>query len=204
MAANRFSCFGFTCSLVLFVITDKEIQAYWKFYWILMFKWFGRSFLAFISTAVIWDFISKNYLGSKKWYSSMNDTSDGDFGSEKWRKETGRSKGLWSAFLWWWINHSWNYIRQFIPEFEGGEVDKDSNGNDIFIAIKDTLNKKTDYGRWTRAIGKDGIFGTNYIAFKINGNTYCQYSFANKYFTIQLGGGSEYRFRMKFHPFNKK
>jgi len=134
----------------------------------------------------------------------FNDTKDGDFGAEWWLKETGHSKGLWSAFLWWWINHSWNYIRQFIPEWKKGEVDKNSEGKDIFIAIKDTLNKKTDYGRWTRASGKDVIFGTNYIAFKINGKTYCQYSYANKYFTLQLGGGSEYRFRMKFHLLNNK
>jgi hypothetical protein len=131
----------------------------------------------------------------------FNDTVDGDFGSEEWLKEKGYKKGIWSAILWWLRNISWNFIRGFIPEWKNGEVDKDLEGNDIFAVIKNTLTRTTDYGRWTRASGKDNIFGTNYIAFQINGKRYCQYSYANKYITLQLGAATEYRFRFKLHPF---
>lgn len=198
---NSFYIRNYADNLFYLMITNKEIKKAWWKYAVLMLRWFMVSLTSVLSFVVIANFILKNYLGYKQEMATCNDTSDGDFGNKKWLKKKGLKPSVYSAFLWWLINHSWNYIRQFVPNWNGGEVDKNSKGKDIFIAVKNTLTKITDYGRWTRASAKDGIFGTSYIVFKIEGVTYFQYSHANRYFTIQLGGGSEYRFRFKFHPF---
>lgn len=173
-------------------ITRDEINTSWVIYWDVIYFWGLHSFGAFISTAVIWDFISKNYLGSKVWYASMNDTEDGDFGSEKWRKEKGYKKNWWAAFNWWFRNICWNYISQFNPPWYAGEVQE-------FLTITDTLTSKDEYGRFTRADKTKGIYGTHHIAYRIDGQVYTQWSHANKVFHLQIGtGGSEYRFRMKW------
>lgn len=189
------------------MITDKEIQGFWNFFWPLMRKWFGRSFLAFISTAVIWDFISKNYLGSKKWYSSMNDTPDGDFGNEEWLEEKGLKKSWYSAFRWWFRNHSWNYISQYNPEWKAGEVDLTEEGQEMFLILSNTTGKLIEDlpdGIFTWLTRDMKIEGELYVAYRINGKVYCRYSkvwkdWFGRWRQYQKGAGGE-RYRLNRKP----
>lgn len=174
------------------MITSKEIATYWKGWTWLMIKWNAISFFGFISTAVIWAFVLKHVFKVKRDFWLLNDTVDGDFGAEWWLKEKGLKPSLWSAFQWWFRNHSWNYIRKFNPPWNAGQTEE-------FQVIKNTLSKTDpDYGKFTRADKKNQIYGTNYIAYRIDGEVYCQYSHANRLFTFQIGSGGD-RQRFKFY-----
>ncbi len=150
-----------------------------------MVRWFCVSLFGFLSGGVIIAFILKHKFNWKFKFWWLNDTPDGDFGADWWLKEKGLKPGLWSAFLWFWRNHSYNYYLRFKPGWKGGEADD-------FKTIKNTVKGN----RWRRASKENP--GVKYIAYKIDGKVYCQWSFANKFIQIQLGGGSEYRFRVKF------
>jgi hypothetical protein len=155
-----------------------------------MVRWLCVSLFGFFSGGLFIAFYLKHKRNWKFQFWWLNDTEDGDYGNEKWLKDNGYKKGLWSAINWWRINHSWNYIRGFIPGWKDGEAD-------IFKTIYSTVTDTEKYGRWTRADKRKGIYGLKFIAYQIDGKTYCQFSYANKWISIQLGGGSEYRFRIK-------
>jgi len=158
------------------LISDKEIQSFWNgFYW-LMIRWFAVSLFGFFSGGLFVAFVLKYNCKVKFKFWWLNDTEDGDF---KY------GTGFFNVIKWWLRNHSWNYIRQFKPGWDAGEADE-------FKTIKNTVKGN----RWRRASRENP--GTKHIAYKIDGKTYCQWSYANKLMSIQLGGGSEYRLRMKF------
>jgi hypothetical protein len=183
-------------------ITKEEIKQFWREYTILMIKWNLVSITGVLSTVVIWNFILKNYLGYKGKMATCNDTEptfiEGDFGANWWLEKKGLKPSIWSAILWWLRNHSWNYISRFNPVWKAGSVDKNIHGKDEFKTIKGTV-KQGKNGRFTRAHKKKKVYGTSYIAYRIDGKVYCQYSHANKFFQIQAGaGGERYRFNIKF------
>jgi hypothetical protein len=159
-----------------------------------MIRWILVSLIGILSGGLVISFILKNYLGVKYKFWWLNDTLDGDFGADWWLKEKGLKKGIWSAISWFGRNHSWNYISQFKPHWNAGKIDE-------FLVIENTINcilSRNRITKWTRADKEKKIYGKNYIAYRIDGKTYCQWSYACKWFHIQLGaGGSEYRFRIK-------
>ncbi len=158
------------------LISNKNIFAFWIFYFTLMVRWLSVSLFGFFSGGVIIAFILKHKFNWKFQFWWLNDTPDGDYGE---------GKGFFNIISWWFRNHSWNYIRQFKPGWMAGEADE-------FKTIKNTVKGN----RWRRASKEN--HGTKYIAYRINNKVYCQFSYANKFISIQLGGGSEYRFRVKF------
>ena len=181
-------------------IDRKALRSFWIDYWCLMLNWTSFSILGFFSTAVIWAFILKHYLKVKREFLLLNDTVDGDLGAAWWLKVKNLKPGLWSAFRWWLRNHSWNFIRLFNPAWKAGEVDRDPQGRDLFEVIKSTINTSGENGRFSRADKHNR--GVYYIAYKINGKTYAQYSRANWLFTFQIGtGGSEWRYRLQLNIF---
>ncbi len=187
MAANRFSCFGFTCSLVLFVITDKEIQAYWNWYDWFIIRWNCVSFFGF--PLLPFAYALKYWFGLKGLW-LLNGTVDGDFGNSFELWEAGRKEGrTFGNFWWWWKrNHSWNFNRKFKPEWRDGEV------QEFRILLHDMPLGAHRFEWCTKA----GFHGKNYIAYRIKGKVECRYSAANDKFEKSMGsGGNEYRLRMK-------
>jgi len=196
------------------LISKKEIRHFWFFYWLLIIRW-GCVSAFFILSVLSIPFSIGVYLGGGLWWWYLtiyglvvpfnfllkygfkvknlwffNDTKDGDFGADWWiKKYNYENKSKFTRFiLWWKRNIVWNFIRQFKPYWKGGEAED-------FRTIKSTVKDSEKYGRWTRADKENQ--GIKYIAYKIDGKVYCQWSFANKLIQIQLGGGSEYRFRIK-------
>lgn len=194
-------CFNHCPGTFIYMITKQERKAFWIRYWKIILNWTSLSLLAFLSTAIIWAHILKHVFKWKTEFWILNDTVDGDYGADWWLKEKGHKKrNLWTAFNWWFRNHSWNWIRYFNPQWKAGEVDKDENGNDIFSVLKSTIDTSGENGRFSRADKYNK--GVHSIAYKINGITFCQYSKANWLFTFQIGtGGSEWRYRSKLNIF---
>lgn len=182
------------------MITTQERRVFWIRYWKIILNWTSLSMLAFFSTAVIWAHILKHVFKVKIKFWILNYTVDGDYGADWWLEEKGyKKRNLWTAFLWWWRNHSWEWISFFNPPWKAGEVDRDEKGNDIFETIKSTITTYKN-GRFSRASKNNK--GVHAIAYKINGEVFCQYSKANWLYTIQIGtGGSEWRFRAKLNIF---
>lgn len=177
------------------MITNRAIRGAWWKYIGIHSDQLIVSMVGFLTTGVIWAHIAKHVFHSKFKFWWLNDTPDGDYGPS-WFME-GFPRGIITAFFWWLRNHSWNFYYTHIPEWKAGSVDR-INGESQFRSIKRTITKETEYGRFTKASKADGIYGTNYFAYQINGRTYFNYSYANKYITIQLGaGGNEYRFWIK-------
>lgn len=191
------------------MITDAQIKKAKRHYNWLMIKWFSLSVFGIVSTLVIWQFIFKNILHVKGNYIFMNNTKDGDYGATWWLEEKGLTPGILSAIRWWFRNHSWNYIRKHLPEWNGGQVDKDKYGNDEFLVIQLTIPKEQmyddagRYNRFTKANTSKNIYGINYYAYKINDKVFFNYSKANSLMEIQRGaGGNEFRWWLKFNIIN--
>jgi len=172
------------------MITDREIQRYWNQYDWFVIKWNCVSFFGF--PLLPFAYILK-YKFNVKGLWLLNDTVDGDFGSENELEKAGRTadKTL-GNFLWWWFrNHSTNYNRKFIPEWNGGKAEE-------FRIISLSLTREQILkNRWTWC-SKNGIHGHHYIAARINGEIECRFSEATDKMQRQMGsGGNEYRFRFK-------
>jgi len=123
----------------------------------------------------------------------LNDTEDGDFGSKKELEAAGRKEGrTWGNFWWWWFrNHSWNFNRKFIPEWNGGAFDF------IMIIASSFTDEQIKDNPWIWCNQKDN-HGYHYVAAIINGKLECRFSEANDKMQRQMGsGGNEYRFRFK-------
>lgn len=119
----------------------------------------------------------------------LNDTPDGDFaGGQDWWKHYNKPK--WIRFiLWWFRNHSWNYLMHFKPDWRGGETAE-------FVTIEDTTS--TDK-RWIWC-SRAGIHGKNYIAYRVyeDGRLFARYSKASYDREIQAGcGGNRYKLKKK-------
>jgi len=177
------------------VITDREIKDYWSRYDWFIIKWTLVSFFGFPLLPIA--YILKYWFKVKGLW-LLNDTVDGDFGSKKELKAAGRKEcRTLGNFWWWWFrNHSWNFNRKFIPEWNDGECEE-------FRIIKSNIFKPgTNIEdqkkiRWAWC-SKNGIHGHHYIAARINGKIECRFSEANDKMQRQMGsGGNEYRFRFK-------
>lgn len=132
----------------------------------------------------------------------MNDTEDGDFGAVWWLLDNNLKPSWYSAFRWWFRNHSWNYISQFNPEWNEGD-------NEEFRILTNTIGEDLfDRDTWP-----DGIYtwltrdmkieAELYVAYRINGKVYCRYS---KVWKDKLGrwkqfqkgaGGDRYKLNRK-------
>lgn len=131
----------------------------------------------------------------------MNNTPDGDFGNEEWLEEKGLKKSWYSAFRWWFRNHSWNYISQFNPEWKDGE-------NEEYRIIKNTTGVKAENlpdGIYTWLTRDMKIEGELYVAYRINGKVYCRYSkvwkdWLGRWRQFQKGAGGE-RYKLNRKPF---
>lgn len=170
------------------MISEKEIQAFWNRWDIIMISWFLVSLFGF--PLLPFAYILKYKFGVKGLW-LLNDTVDGDFGDPDVLKEYGRSnKSKLSNFIWWWFrNHSWNYISKFNPEWEGGKT-KD------FLIIKTTLTREQILNNPFQWCTKKGVHGLHYIAYRINGKVYCRYSEANAKRERIFGAGGD-RFKLK-------
>ena len=153
-------------------------------------SWFLISFIGFLSGAVIIAHILKHHFGVKGLW-LQNDSKDGDFPPQWWLDKYDTGFKYLNAILWWFRNHSWNYICLFR---QPGTPDKkyvnvlESNYN---------LNKG-HYLEW--ANHREGIYGSNYQAYRVkNGRLCMRYSFANKWFTFQIGSGGD-RYKMMLVP----
>ena len=175
------------------MITVEGIQDYWNRYDWFIIRW---NIISFFGFPFIWlAYILKYKFGIKGLW-LLNDTVDGDFGSKKELEDAGREPGeTWSNFWWWWFrNHSWNFNRKFIPQWNGGKAES-------FKVISTSLTREQiEEDRWTWC-SKNGIHGHHYIAAIINGKIECRFSEANDKMQRQMGsGGNEYRFRFKGLP----
>lgn len=172
------------------MITDKEIATYWRNYDLFIIRWFCVSFFGFPLLPLA--YIGKYYLGGKNiWL--LNDTKDGDFGDPAELRKAGRNPGrTFGNFMWWWFrNHSWNYNRKFIPNWNGGQAE------DFRIIRTSLTNEQIERNRWAWCY-QNGWHGYHYIAARINGKIECRFSEANDKMQRQMGsGGNEYRFRFK-------
>ena len=175
------------------MITDKGVQGYWNRYDWFIILWNLISFFGLPLVPLA--YILKYKFGVKGLW-LLNDTEDGDFGSKKELEEAGRKGGkTWGNFWWWWFrNHSWNFNRKFIPQWNGGKAT-------FFKIISSTLTKEQiEEDRWTWC-SKNGIHGHHYVPAIINGKLECRFSEANDTMQRQMGsGGNEYRFRFKGLP----
>ena len=178
------------------MITKKDLKKYWADYDLFILKWNLVSFFGFIFIPFA---LILKYIFKIKGIWLLNDTEDGDFGSYNELKKAGRlDKSKWSNFWWWWFrNHSWNFNRKFIPEWNGGKAES-------FKVISTSLTREQiEEDRWTWC-SKNDIHGHHYVAAIINGKLECRFSEANDKMQRQMGsGGNEYRFRFKglFHIF---
>jgi hypothetical protein len=167
-------------------ITDKEIKAYWRNYDLFIILWNLVSFFGFPFIPLA--YILKYWFGIKGLW-LLNDTKDGDFGDPKELKKADRKIGkTWGNFWWWWFrNHSFNFNRKYIPNWNAGKAED-------FRVIKSNISK---HNRWTWC-SQNGVHGYHYIAARINGKVECRFSEASPEFQRQMGsGGNEYRFRFK-------
>ncbi len=172
------------------MITEKDIQDYWASYEWFILKWNMVSFFGFLFIPLA--YVLKYWFGVKGLW-LLNDTEDGDFGSYNELKNAGRlDKSKWANFWWWWFrNHSWNYNRKYIPNWDNGTAE-------FFIIISTSLTKEQiEKNRWTWC-SMNGTHGHHYVAAIIKGKIECRFSEADHKMQRQMGsGGNEYRFRFK-------
>lgn len=175
-------------------LRKKKIK-YWLKYLIVILGWFSVSFFGFISGAVIIAFILKHKLGSRTEYWLLNDTEDGDYGGTWWLEKKDLNPSLYSAFLWWLRNPSWNYIEKF-------KQPSTASKERVCVLYPKGLNdpknldKYADLMLWSNH--KKSIYGKRIIYYQV-GKVFCgRFSYANKWFTLQLGSGGD-RFKLLFN-----
>ena len=181
------------------MITQKEIDAFWRSYWWIIFKWNLVSIVGFLSGGVVIAFILKHLFKVKFEFWWLNDTVDGDFGSTDWLKDNDTGFKLLNAFLWWWRNHNWNYISKYNPDWEKGENERYkilSNTTGVhYSQLEDGL-----YTWLTKDFKKEAKL---YVAYRINGKVYCRYSEVYKdvlgrwHQTQKGAGGRRYKLNLK-------
>lgn len=117
-----------------------------------------------------------------KWM--LNETEDGDFGDEPWRKRNGLKDGSFKTFLLWWFrNPNWNFKLLFKP--------KNHANNTVFQVIKNDVG---DPFHWMEQDER----GTNFLYYEIDGTIYSRYSHTNKVFNIQAGSaGLRYNLKIR-------
>jgi len=191
------------------MISDTEVDTSWSIYRNHMRMWFLVWFFGFISSAVLWAFILKHAFKVKWKMWLLNDTVDGDFGTDSWIAAVNAKKGikafrtlfglfklkrgLYSAWLWWWRNHAWNYLMLTVPEWEGGSVDE-FRQIELTIPYDQMFDSKGRYNRFTKASMSKEIYGINNYCYRLNGKVFCNYSEASPRKEKQRGaGGNEWR-----------
>lgn len=168
------------------MISKKEIWSFWVELSLIQIARFSLSFFGFI--LLPFALILKYQFGVKDiWL--LNDTKDGDFGNDPNWKHYDKPKWV-RFFLWFFRNHSWNFIRNFNPEWNAGEAFE-------YKIIKNTTGKDVKWVWCTRL----GTHGTHYIAYRVfeGGKVYCRYSTANHRKERHYGCGGE-RYKIKRKP----
>lgn len=199
------------------MITDKEISKYWRDYdlfiilWFCISLWFVLSAISFLLSLVFLIFDLYNWFplflfglvipinillkygfgrkGLWLFNDKENGEGSGDFGDPVEIEKAGlQHKSKLYIVIWWWFrNHSWNFNRKFLPEWNHGQAEE-------FRVVKSNINTGN---RWEWC-SKDGVHGYHYIAARINGQIECRFSEAGPNYQRQMGsGGNEYRFRFK-------
>jgi len=190
------------------LITDKQVETFWREDTFRNDTWFLVWFFGFISGLVIVAHIFKHVFKVKWKMWLMNDTVDGDYGTDDFIDSVNNKKGwdafmtlfglfkmhkgLYSAFWWWWRNKAWNFYTRTVPEWDAGRVDK-------FRVMKLTIPDikmydKGRYNRFKKANKSKGIYGINYYCYQLNGKVFCNYSEATPNKEKQFGaGGNEWR-----------
>lgn len=170
----------------------RKIRKYWWKFTSRMLKWFLLSFFGFISGMVIIDFIRKHKMNKDDNSPFLNDTVDGDYGAIWWLDEKNLQPSYWSAFLWWLRNHSWNYISSF-PQPSTADKSKINVLYPEGLNDKKNLDEYVNLMKWSKQ--SDSIYGLRIIYYEVE-NVFCgRFSFANKWFTFQVGsGGDRYKF----------
>ncbi len=194
------------------MITDKEIQKAWIEYVIIHIQWVFIYLSGFFSAFVIICHFLKHVCKVRFKFWLLNDTKDGDYGTDAWLRLINSKKGikafrtlfglfelkkgLYSAFLWWWRNKAWNFYYLRKPYWNAGKVDE-------FRVLKCTMDKidmmdKDVFNPFTKASKEDAIFGINHYAYRLNGKVFVSYSSATERKEKQFGaGGNEWRFWVK-------
>lgn len=96
-------------------ITDKEIKGFWREWWAVQIVYFFCLILPGLFFAPLAFLLRYGFKWRKNPFDLwLNDETD--FGEEKWLKDEGLKKGLWSAILWWKRNPAWNWMKsQKVP-----------------------------------------------------------------------------------------
>lgn len=161
---------------------------------LVLLSWFLISLIGFLSGAVIIAHILKHKFGVKGLW-LQNDTEDGDFGADWWIRKVNNTrnrvnlwglitvkKGLWSAFCWWFRNHSWNFIELFS---QPNTADREK----VIVHYANYNLNRGHYLKW--AHHKEGVYGWNFIKYTAEGIYCIRFSYANSWFTFQIGSGGD-------------
>lgn len=166
------------------MITDKEITRFWNKWDLIIISWNLVSIFGFIFLPLA--LILKYKFGVKGiWL--LNDTVDGDLGADWWLEERGykNSSKFVRFIMWWFRNHSWNYINKFVPT---------SNGSDPFEFRIIFDHRNIFHPVWLQ---DEGAFHVCYRG-KEGGPIECRYSKVTKSWIRQFGaGGHRYKLHLK-------
>jgi hypothetical protein len=142
--------------------------------------------------------IALKYLFNVKGIWILNDHEGGDFGEKWWLDKKGLKPGLWSAILWWFRNHCWNFYKLFNPDWNNGEVYE----YEIRINTTNIPESETIWVWCSKYATKKNppIYGEHLILYRVykGGKAYFRHSKATPEKEFQFGcGGNEYRIRKK-------
>lgn len=166
------------------MITDKEVKSFWNKWDLIIISWNLISIFGFIFLPLA--LLLKYQFGVKGiWL--LNDTVDGDLGADWWLNERGyRNSSKFIRFIMWWFrNHSWNYINLFKPT---------SNSAASQVSEYRVFHDSRGTGN-TEWLKEEGFF---YICYrcKETGKVYCRYSKITEDWEKQFGAAGD---RNKLH-----
>lgn len=162
---------------------------YWIRCYLVIITWNLVSLIGFLSGAVIVAHILKHQFGVKGLW-LQNDSKDGDFPPQWWLNKYDTGFKYLNAILWWFRNHSWNFINKF---------KQPSTSDNVIVIYPKGMTKKeyADKMEWSHRKGE--LYGTRYIKYIAEGK-YCErFSHANKIFAFQTGSGGD-RYKFLFTP----
>jgi len=176
-------------------MVDIKLQ-YWKKYIGVLLAWFSYSFFGVLTLMVFIDFYRKHHMGKNDHSPFLNDGPDGDYGAEWWLIKYKLKPGTWSAIRWWLRNPCDNYLNSY-PQ--PGTSDK-SKVNVLYPAHLNDPNNIDEYAdkmKWSNS--GDKLYGWRVIYYETKGIVCGRISYANSWFTFQIGSGGD-RFKCMLTP----